>query len=66
MIIGGRYITFGTVYGTPIYWILGATLGCGAVAAYKLALPPSFSASLGVAIELVFGAVLLMAKRSGA
>jgi hypothetical protein len=66
MIIGGRYITFGTIYGTPIYWVLGATLGIGAIAAYKLALPPNISAYLGATIELVFGAALLMAKRRGA
>ena len=39
MIIGGRYLTFGTVYGTPVYWALGALLGVGALAAYTLALP---------------------------
>lgn len=63
MVIGGRYVTFGTVYGTPIYWLLGAALGAGAMLSYALALPPHLSALLGAAIEIVFGAVLLVAKR---
>jgi hypothetical protein len=63
MVIGGRYVTFGTVYGTPIYWLLGAALGAGAMLAYVFAAPPHVSALLGAAIELVFGAVLLVAKR---
>jgi hypothetical protein len=63
MVIGGRYITFGTVYGTPVYWLLGAALGGGAVLAFVQAAPPHVSAFLGAAIELVFGAVLLAVKR---
>ena len=66
MVIGGRYVTFGTVYGTPIYWGLGAALGAGAMLAYTLALPPYQSALLGAAIEIVFGAALLAAKRRSA
>lgn len=63
MIIGGRYLTFGTLYGTPIYWVLGGILGLAAIAAYKLALPPHSSAILGGTIELLFGGILLAAKR---
>ena len=66
MVIGGRYITFGTVYGTPIYWLLGATLGVAAMVAFVQAVPPHVSALLGAAIEVVFGAALLAAKRRGA
>jgi hypothetical protein len=66
MVIGGRYITFGTIYGTPIYWLLGAVLGVGAILAFVQAVPPHVSALLGAAIELVFGAVLLALKRRGA
>jgi hypothetical protein len=66
MIIGGRYLTFGTVYGTPIYWVLGGLLGVGGYIAYSLALPPYGSAILGAAIELLFGGILLAVKRSWA
>jgi hypothetical protein len=63
MIIGGRYLTFGTIYGTPIYWLLGGVLGAGAMVAFVQAAPPHQSALLGAAIELIFGATLLAAKR---
>lgn len=59
MIIGGRYLVFGTVFGTFLYWLLGAALGIGAIAAYRFAFPPHQAALLGAAIELVFGAALL-------
>jgi hypothetical protein len=63
MIIGGRYLIFASVYGTPLYWLLGGSLGAAAVVAYQLALPPYVTALTGAAIELVFGAVLLVVKR---
>jgi hypothetical protein len=63
MIIGGRYLTFATIYGTPIYWLLGGLLGAAALLAFFTTAPPHQSALLGGAIELVFGATLLMAKR---
>jgi hypothetical protein len=66
MIIGGRYVTFGTVYGTPLYWILGGLLGLGAFASLALGLPPHLAAWVGGGIELVFGAGLLVAKRKAA
>ncbi|OFZ07713.1 MAG: hypothetical protein A3D92_11030, partial [Bacteroidetes bacterium RIFCSPHIGHO2_02_FULL_44_7] len=63
MIIGGRYLIFASVYGTPLYWLLGGSLGAAAVVAYQLALPPYVTALTGAGIELVFGAVLLAVKR---
>jgi hypothetical protein len=66
MIIGGRYLVFATIYGTPVYWLLGALLGVGALSAFMLASPPHVSALVGAGIELTFGAVLLAAKRRAA
>lgn len=66
MIIGGRYLVFATIYGTPAYWLLGALLGVGALSAFKLGFPPYFSALVGAGIELLFGSILLAAKRPGA
>lgn len=66
MIIGGRYLAFATIYGTPVYWLLGALLGVGALLAFMLAFPPHVSALVGAGIELAFGAVLLAAKRRAA
>jgi hypothetical protein len=63
MIIGGRYLLFATVYGTRLYWLLGACLGAAAVIAYKLAFLSYVTALTGAAIELVFGTALLLLKR---
>ena len=66
MIIGGRYLIFATIYGTPLYWLLGGLLGVGAIVSVMLVLPPFASAFVGAAIELIFGAALLVAKRRAA
>jgi hypothetical protein len=63
MIIGGRYLTFGTIYGTRLYWLLGALFGMAAWVSLILALPPHVSALIGAAIEIVFGVVLYVKKR---
>ena len=58
LVIGGRYLTFSTLYGLRLYWACGALL---AVAGFAL---DTFDASLaagaftGAAIEGVFGAVV--------
>ena len=64
MIIGGRYLVFSSIYGTRLYWLLGGLLGAGGYAGYALGLPPHTSAFIGAGIELVFGAVTLVARRS--
>ena len=66
MVIGGRYVTFGTIYGTPVYWLLGAALGAAAMLTYLVAAPPHVAALIGAAVELVWGATLLAAKRRAA
>ena len=62
-IIGGRYLTFSTIYGTRIYWACGAAL---ALAGYFLAqnlVAPGFAAAAGAAIEAVFAIVIFQASR---
>lgn len=63
MIIGGRYLTFASIFGTRLYWLLGGLLGFGGYLGYSLGFPPHVTALLGAAIELTFGAFLLIAKR---
>ena len=64
LIIGGRYMTFATLYGMRIYWVCGATL---ALAAYPLVVfgaSPAIGALTGAGIEVAFaGAVFLMSGR---
>lgn len=66
MIIGGRYLTFASIFGTRLYWLLGGLLGLGGFLGYSRGFPPQMTALLGAAIELVFGAILLLAKRRAA
>lgn len=63
-IIGGRYLTFSTIYGARIYWVFGAAL---ALAGYLLGqnnVAPAISAAMGAAIEAVFAiAIFINARR---
>jgi uncharacterized membrane protein (UPF0136 family) len=55
LIIGGRYLTFASVYGLRSFWILGALLGLAAMALFMTRSGPVPSAFAGGIIELVFG-----------
>jgi len=57
LIIGGRYLTFGTLYGMRFYWVLGFALMGAGFGLGVLAPAPAISAGAGAAIELVFAMV---------
>ena len=62
-VIGGRYMTFATIYGGRIYWAFGAAL---AVAAWLLAqalVAPYVAAAAGAAIEAAFALPIFRAAR---
>jgi hypothetical protein len=62
-IIGGRYLTFSTLFGTRVYWFCGAAL---AVAGYLLGrayASPAFGAFSGAAIEAGFAAAIFLTSR---
>lgn len=59
LIIGGRYLTFATLYGTRLYWILGIGLGIAAYLLFVLNSPSSTSMFVGAAMEITFGLILL-------
>ncbi|MEQ1518227.1 MAG: hypothetical protein ABL931_17235, partial [Usitatibacteraceae bacterium] len=65
LVIGGRYLTFRTLFGLRIYWVCGAAL---ALTGYVLAAsksPPHIAAFAGAAVEAVFAAgIILTAKRA--
>lgn len=61
LVIGGRYLTFQTIYGLRIYWPLGAVLCFAGVGLAVLRAPVPVSAFTGAAVELVF-AVLVFAQ----
>lgn len=55
LIIGGRYLTFSTIYGKKIYWILGGILGIAAFLLFRFNAAPFNSALTGSMIEIIFG-----------
>jgi hypothetical protein len=63
LVIGGRYLTFGSLFGMRIYWALGLGL---AIAGYFLGSAqavPALSAFVGAAIEAAFAVVVLVLGR---
>ena len=65
LIIGGRYLTFTTLYGIKTYWVLGAVLGTAAFALFFLNASSGVSALLGSIIELGFGAFMFFSYKKG-
>ncbi len=64
--IGGRYLSFQSLYGLRIYWLLGALLCVAGFASVLLRAPLAVGATLGTAIELVFAGVLFLQARAAA
>jgi hypothetical protein len=60
LIIGGRYLTFASIYGTKFYWILGATLGISAYLLLINNVQSTNSLLTGASIEIIFGILLLL------
>jgi hypothetical protein len=63
-VIGGRYLTFATLFGRKLFWVCGAAL---ALAGYALATrlaPPAAGAFAGSAIEIAFASVIVVGRRS--
>lgn len=58
MIIGGRYLTFSSIYGKQIYWILGAVLGLTACILFITQAKGFISAFVGGLIEIIFGIII--------
>ena len=67
LLIGGRYLTFQSLYGLRVYWLCGAALCIAGIALALVRAPAAVSALSGALIELVFAAcVFLQAKRVAA
>lgn len=64
--IGVRYLIFRTIYGSPVYWVLGGALAIvGALTALAVvALPVNLALIVG-AIEVVMSGAILLFGRSG-
>jgi len=65
LIIGGRYLTFASLYGIRLYWALGICLAVAAYFLFMLNAQSYISTLVGSGIEISFGLVLLvLAKKS--
>ena len=62
-IIGGRYLTFSTLFGTRIYWFCGAALVLAGLALGRANASPAFGAFAGAAIEAAFAATIFATAR---
>lgn len=62
--IGGRYLTFSTLYGLRIYYVCGAVLSIAGIGLVLFKLPFPFGAMAGAVIEYVFGVVVFLKARS--
>ena len=63
LVIGGRYLTFATLYGMRLYWALGLALAAAGFALRYLAAPVHVAVATGAAIEAVFAVVFLVEHR---
>jgi F0F1-type ATP synthase assembly protein I len=59
LMIGGRYLTFQTLYGLRAYWIGGAVLAAAGMALVIVGAPAHVGALCGAAIEGAMGAVIM-------
>ncbi len=63
LVIGGRYLTFCTLYGMRIYWAFGAALALAAYLLMTARAEPSTGAWVGGAIEAAFAAIIFFSAR---
>ncbi len=63
LIIGGRYLTFASIYGLKLYWMVGAVLGAAAYLLFFLRVGSFGSALTGGLIEILFGIYMLISFR---
>lgn len=66
-IIGGRYLTFSTIFGTRVFWVCGAALALAGFGLGRAYAPVAFGAFAGAGIEGAFAiAIFVMARREAA
>ena len=61
--IGGRYLTFATLYGLRIYWACGAALAGAGFALAVLGASSAVIALTGSVIELLFAALIFSGEK---
>lgn len=67
LVIGGRYLTFATLYGMRTYWICGGALAMAGWLLARAAVAPELAAAAGAVIEVGFAcAIFFIARRETA
>lgn len=64
MIIGGRYLTFNTIFGNRLFWVLGGVLGIAGYILFSLNAKCYISALTGGGIEILFGFFVYLNARN--
>ena len=54
LVIGGRYLTFSTIYGNRIFWVFGGVLACSSIVLAKFNVAVFIGGVIGGVIELLF------------
>ena len=60
LVVGGRYLSFSTLYGMRLYWAFGGVLAMAAYVLFSLSTSPATSAFTGAAIECGFAGLLFV------
>lgn len=63
LVIGGRYLTFDTLFGDRTYWACGLLLAALGVALGRALAAPAVAAFAGAAVEATFALVIAMRER---
>jgi hypothetical protein len=66
LLIGGRYLTFQSIYGLRVYWVLGAALCVVGLALGLARVAPQISALAGAALEIAFAVLIFRRSKSAA
>ena len=65
-VIGGRYMTFATLFGRRVFWICGAALAAAGYGLGHFRADPALAAFTGTGIEGAFAvAIFVLARREG-
>jgi len=62
-VIGGRYLTFSTIFGARIYWVCGSALALAGYLLGRAHAAPAIAAFTGSAIEAVFAVAIFTTAR---
>lgn len=63
LVIGGRYLTFSTLFGTRIYWLCGGSLALAGYGLARMDAEPVTAALCGALVETVFATAIFILEK---